>query len=205
MANSNFSPFVPYFFLKKNFIILLHISTCTRQASIYLEKPDYPSTLQNFPTIMSHLASPSEAVPPAPSPDDIADYNCTCRTPDLSESWICCDNDACPVGWYHWECARVTEEPPRGAWYCPTCCRETSPASSSGTVQPQRRRRGAKMSEMAASHGKTRRDAGECSDRTAKVGKGGPAERPRKKGTAVKKATPKKGKSKWVGWREVGF
>lgn len=33
---------------------------------------------------------------------------------------IACDNDSCPVEWFHWDCVGVVTEPV-GDWYCPDC------------------------------------------------------------------------------------
>lgn len=33
---------------------------------------------------------------------------------------IGCDNDSCPIEWFHFECVSLTEQP-KGTWYCPEC------------------------------------------------------------------------------------
>ncbi len=33
---------------------------------------------------------------------------------------ICCDNDACEIEWFHFECVKLTSKP-KGKWYCPHC------------------------------------------------------------------------------------
>ena len=31
-----------------------------------------------------------------------------------------CDNDLCPIEWFHFNCVQLTCEP-KGKWYCPNC------------------------------------------------------------------------------------
>jgi inhibitor-of-growth protein 1 len=33
---------------------------------------------------------------------------------------IGCDNDACQIEWFHFECVQLTSKP-KGKWYCPQC------------------------------------------------------------------------------------
>jgi len=33
---------------------------------------------------------------------------------------ICCDNDLCPIQWYHFRCISMTTQP-KGKWFCPKC------------------------------------------------------------------------------------
>lgn len=33
---------------------------------------------------------------------------------------ICCDNDACKIEWFHFNCVSLTSKP-KGKWYCPNC------------------------------------------------------------------------------------
>ena len=32
-----------------------------------------------------------------------------------------CDNDLCPIEWFHLNCVQLSCKPPRGKWYCPKC------------------------------------------------------------------------------------
>ena len=34
---------------------------------------------------------------------------------------IGCDNDLCPIEWFHLNCVQLSCKPPRGKWYCPKC------------------------------------------------------------------------------------
>lgn len=52
---------------------------------------------------------------------------CICRKPAYGDM-VGCDNDDCPVEWYHLGCMGL-KEAPKGTWYCPTC-RPTKGAAS---------------------------------------------------------------------------
>jgi len=44
---------------------------------------------------------------------------CTCRRVSFGQM-IGCDNENCPIEWFHFECVELTE-PVKGKWYCPQC------------------------------------------------------------------------------------
>ena len=33
---------------------------------------------------------------------------------------IGCDNDLCPIEWFHFNCVQLSKKP-TGSWYCPKC------------------------------------------------------------------------------------
>lgn len=33
---------------------------------------------------------------------------------------VCCDNDLCPIEWFHFGCVSISRKP-KGKWYCPRC------------------------------------------------------------------------------------
>ncbi|KAJ1418466.1 plan Homeodomain finger of tumor Supressor Ing4 [Ochromonadaceae sp. CCMP2298] len=33
---------------------------------------------------------------------------------------IACDNEECPIEWFHYTCVNLTRKP-RNSWICPTC------------------------------------------------------------------------------------
>lgn len=41
---------------------------------------------------------------------------------------IACDNDSCPMEWFHYGCVGITK-PPNGKWYCSVECREQAKKS----------------------------------------------------------------------------
>ena len=119
--------------------------------------------------------------------------------PDAYERWICCDSDDCSVRWYHWECVGVMKTP-SGYWLCPWC--------SPKAIQDAELLEGAKTSNSAKVAKRAVTDSHNIVNRQSKSGqvtvdKEDKAHVRPKKGIAVKKAPPKKAKSKWVGWVET--
>ncbi|KAI8922422.1 inhibitor of growth proteins N-terminal histone-binding-domain-containing protein [Powellomyces hirtus] len=47
---------------------------------------------------------------------------CMCNQVSFGDM-IACDNDDCPIEWFHYACVGLSA-PPKGKWYCPTCTRE---------------------------------------------------------------------------------
>ena len=52
--------------------------------------------------------------------DDGIERWCTCHKPDTGELMIGCDNDDCPIQWYHGRCIGL-DTAPEGDWLCATC------------------------------------------------------------------------------------
>lgn len=44
---------------------------------------------------------------------------CSCKGDEYGRM-ICCDNENCPIGWYHYLCEGITRKP-KGQWYCKMC------------------------------------------------------------------------------------
>lgn len=44
---------------------------------------------------------------------------CICHQVSYGDM-ICCDNDACDIEWFHFNCVSLTSKP-KGKWYCPNC------------------------------------------------------------------------------------
>lgn len=44
---------------------------------------------------------------------------CVCKGVSYGDM-VCCDNEECPVEWFHFPCVGLTEQP-KGKWYCPDC------------------------------------------------------------------------------------
>lgn len=44
---------------------------------------------------------------------------CICHQVSYGDM-ICCDNDACDIEWFHFQCVALTSKP-KGKWYCPKC------------------------------------------------------------------------------------
>ncbi|KAL1792733.1 hypothetical protein ACET3X_009240 [Alternaria dauci] len=50
---------------------------------------------------------------------------CTCRLPDDGSLMICCDNENCPISWYHGRCINIHKTIPEDEeWYCDLCTQE---------------------------------------------------------------------------------
>lgn len=48
---------------------------------------------------------------------------CTCEQISYGQM-ICCDNKACKIEWFHFNCVKLTTKP-KGKWYCPNCRGDT--------------------------------------------------------------------------------
>ena len=120
---------------------------------------------------------------------------CDCGDPEASAKWICCDGDDCPVEWYHWECVQVTDEP-TGDWFCPKCSHK-SQEKAQLLDQPQ-----AGKTSVLPNLEKTA--VARSTDTVTQKKKGGNTVADKghvrvKKGTAIKKPTPKKTRrTEWV-------
>ncbi|OAK98194.1 hypothetical protein IQ06DRAFT_379074 [Phaeosphaeriaceae sp. SRC1lsM3a] len=70
-----------------------------------------------------------------PESKDTTEQWCTCRKPDTGELMIGCDNDDCPVQWYHGRCLGL-ETAPEGDWLCPTCAPENAVPAAAASKKP---------------------------------------------------------------------
>jgi len=60
-----------------------------------------------------------EQSPVEPPIDPDEPTYCLCEQVSYGEM-IGCDNDACAIEWYHFNCVGLTSKP-KGKWYCPKC------------------------------------------------------------------------------------
>ncbi|KAI4695221.1 uncharacterized protein J4E84_001846 [Alternaria hordeiaustralica] len=59
--------------------------------------------------------------------------HCTCRGHDDGSLMIGCDNDACPIGWYHGRCIGISKPIPKNKeWYCAMCTKEMEDNKDAG-------------------------------------------------------------------------
>lgn len=62
----------------------------------------------------------------SPTPEFPIDPNeptyCLCNQVSFGEM-IGCDNEECPIEWFHFQCVGLTNKP-KGKWYCPKCTNE---------------------------------------------------------------------------------
>ncbi|KAF6203967.1 hypothetical protein GE061_002305 [Apolygus lucorum] len=80
----------------------------------------------DMPTQPQSSYIPPPLPPPPPSEPSSSgkpekDVYCYCRCPyDEVSEMIACDDESCPIEWFHFECVGILV-PPRGQWYCPGC------------------------------------------------------------------------------------
>ena len=71
--------------------------------------------------------TPSHLYPNLPVPQEVLDMPvdpnepvyCLCHQVSYGEM-IGCDNQDCPIEWFHFGCMDLTTKP-KGKWYCPKC------------------------------------------------------------------------------------
>ena len=71
---------------------------------------DYPSELPDPSNIHTGLASS----------ESHTRLYCYCRGPE-SGNMIACDNQSCPIEWFHFDCLKLSAAPRTKIWYCPDC------------------------------------------------------------------------------------
>jgi hypothetical protein len=82
---------------------------------------------------------------------------CSCRLPDDGSLMICCDNEQCPIGWYHGRCINIRKAiPEEEEWYCEMCARERENEKARG------------MNTLAGTPVKTSGKKAGCGDAKAK-------------------------------------
>ncbi|XP_016932003.3 inhibitor of growth protein 1 [Drosophila suzukii] len=64
-------------------------------------------------------ASTREETPPAETIDPDEPTYCVCNQISFGEM-ILCDNDLCPIEWFHFSCVSLVLKP-KGKWFCPNC------------------------------------------------------------------------------------
>ena len=122
-------------------------------------------------------------------------YRCDCGDPEASSKWICCDSDDCPVEWYHWECVQVTDEP-TGDWFCPKC-RQNSQEKRQLLDQPHEEKTSVLPTPTKTAAARPTAPANQKKKTSNPVLDKGHVRV--KKGTAIKKPTPKKTRrTEWV-------
>jgi len=62
---------------------------------------------------------PTEAHDLNDEDEDITKLWCYCQEPSFGDM-ILCDNEECPIKWFHFDCLRI-RCPPKNRWYCPSC------------------------------------------------------------------------------------
>lgn len=162
----------------------------------------------------------SERQSAAPSTPDSSNFEipqswrCICGKGDGSGKYILCDNEDCPVGWYHWECQKVEEEPV-GTWLCLTCsptaafyAKQLAKKPAASPLVPTLKK-GATPSSIKPLT-KVPKVASPSSSNEKKIApRSGPSNttaisaKEAKKGIAIKKHNPVKPKPEWKGWQRM--
>lgn len=64
-------------------------------------------------------SSSSSSQPKSSQREEPEPTYCVCHQVSYGDM-ICCDNDACDIEWFHFQCVSLTSKP-KGKWYCPNC------------------------------------------------------------------------------------
>uniref|UniRef100_W5UDF7 Inhibitor of growth protein n=1 Tax=Ictalurus punctatus TaxID=7998 RepID=W5UDF7_ICTPU len=63
---------------------------------------------------------------------------CLCEQVSYGEM-ICCDNDKCPIEWFHFSCVDLHHKP-KGKWYCPKCRGDNEKTMDKTLERPKKER-----------------------------------------------------------------
>ena len=86
-------------------------------------KPAIPSLVPEYASRYMPLVDTGEL--PEEVPQDPADgLWCYCKRGEFGEM-IACDNELCPIIWFHTQCLKMTSIP-KNDWYCPDCSNTTN-------------------------------------------------------------------------------
>ncbi|KAL7882126.1 hypothetical protein AOLI_G00089750 [Acnodon oligacanthus] len=83
------------------------------------KKPKTSSTSSSKKKKRSKSKQEREASPADLPIDPNEPTYCLCEQVSYGEM-ICCDNDKCPIEWFHFSCVGLHHKP-KGKWYCPKC------------------------------------------------------------------------------------
>lgn len=64
---------------------------------------------------------------------------CLCNQVSYGEM-IGCDNEQCPIEWFHFSCVSLTYKP-KGKWYCPKCRGDNEKTMDKSTEKSKKERR----------------------------------------------------------------
>ncbi|EDL78912.1 rCG59098, isoform CRA_b [Rattus norvegicus] len=64
---------------------------------------------------------------------------CLCNQVSYGEM-IGCDNEQCPIEWFHFSCVSLTYKP-KGKWYCPKCRGDSEKTMDKSTEKTRKERR----------------------------------------------------------------
>lgn len=93
-----------------------HYNYCNEHYLLLLGKKKKRKARQNNQAARQE-ESPQREEETAIDPDEPT--YCLCDQISYGEM-IMCDNDLCPIEWFHFSCVTLTTKP-KGKWYCPKC------------------------------------------------------------------------------------
>lgn len=103
---------------------------CNIQASS-VQSDQSINTLTTNNNAIIHRSKSRNISESANSDTDVHPTYCICE--DISYgNMVCCDNDLCPIEWFHFECVFLNKKP-NGKWYCPKCR-----GNNSKTMKPKK-------------------------------------------------------------------
>jgi len=85
-----------------------------------------PSSIQSLPSTSTTANFDVLDIPEMPVDPNEPTY-CLCKRVSYGEM-IGCDNEECPVEWFHFECVGLKESV-KGKWYCPLCRGKVKPTT----------------------------------------------------------------------------
>ena len=82
-----------------------------------MDKPDDPVVAMDKPDDLVKATDKPNGCIEDIDPDEPT--YCLCDQVSYGDM-IGCDNDLCPIEWFHFNCVQLTSKP-KGRWYCPKC------------------------------------------------------------------------------------
>ncbi|WIA42771.1 hypothetical protein OEZ86_008711 [Tetradesmus obliquus] len=96
-----------------------------RQKRKYTRRKGVEGAAAEAAGLSAAAAAADEPVPLAAAAELEGDASepryCVCKGVSYGDM-VCCDNEECPIEWFHFPCVGLTEQP-KGKWYCPDCSR----------------------------------------------------------------------------------
>merc|ERR1712150_285623 len=90
-----------------------------RQAGASVQKRQRGKRSNTFPSNKNDDDSDREVDPSTFDIDPDEPRYCLCDQVSYGEM-IGCDNDLCPIEWFHFTCVQLSSKP-KGKWFCPKC------------------------------------------------------------------------------------
>ncbi|KAG0143099.1 hypothetical protein CROQUDRAFT_661669 [Cronartium quercuum f. sp. fusiforme G11] len=82
---------------------------------------------------------------------DSSKIYCICDGKVIAERMVACDNAECPIEWFHYQCAGLTEDP-TGSWFCAECKSKGYGSPSKLDTNPEREPAQVQLERVASNH-----------------------------------------------------